>query len=213
MSVSQNIQAMEPCRLNGFKECRVQGVSLFARLINTLFGSPNWRRANGIISTSLDLIGVWRRLRQSVFKYRLYTPVYVIDPVEGALSDELPRIWLSERVANTASDDGSRVFVESYPTGFDHKGDRALELGDRYLGEGLRMAEHGGACERMDCFAAAEILYLHALRRGSRCAVSRLKYIYDRDLCQGRYWRSNREKNARHIEKRSHFHGCVGGMR
>lgn len=209
MTISQNAQAVKACQISNLEAYKVQGVSVFARFINALFGSPNWRRANGIISTRLDLVGICQKIRQRLFNYRLYTPVFVIDPVEGSLSDELPRIWLSEKVANTASDDGRRVFVESYPSGFDYKGNKALELGDRYLGEGLKMPEYSNSCESVDCFTAAEILYMHALRRGNRCAVSRLKYIYDRDLCQGRYWKSNREKNAKHIKKRSHLRGCT----
>ena len=48
-----------------------------------------------------------------------------------------------------------RVFVESYPSAPDHGGAVALELGDRYLGEGMK-AMRRMPKESLECFKAAE---------------------------------------------------------
>lgn len=177
--------------------CRSSEVPLGARASNLIFGAPNVRRANGIVSTSFDLIGFVKRAWEKLTGKCTTAPVFAIDRIGIECAERLPRIWLSERLFNTKRDDGRRVFVESYPSGPDRGGLLALELGDRYLGEGLRKA---GAIpqERIACFKAAEILYLHAVRRGNRTAASRLRRIYSEDLCKGDYWKTHLEARAKH---------------
>ena len=115
--------------------------------------------------------------------------------------ERLPRIWLSEKVFNTKSDNGRRIFVECYPAGPDIGGERALELGDRYLGEGFRSRRGGASVAALECFQAAEILYLHAGRRGNRAAACRLREMYADDLCEGRWHESYLQINAKHAHK------------
>lgn len=174
-----------------------------ARASNLIFGAPNMRRANGIVSASFDIVGLAKRVWEKLTGRRRTVPVFAIDRIGTECGERLPRIWLSERLFNTKRDDGRRIFVESYPSGPDHGGLLALELGDRYLGEGLR---DGGTItddERIACFKAAEILYLHAVRRGSRAAASRLRRIYAKDLCCGDYWKTHLEARARHARSLS----------
>lgn len=181
---------------------RAQGVSLAARVSNALFGAPNMRRANGILSTRFDVAGFAVRVLALLFGVKRVVPVFSVDRVGVPCSESLPRIWLSEKVCNTRADDDRRVFVECYPTAPDRGGAVALELGDRYLGEGCRPASRATPHERLECFRAAEILYLHAVRRGNRVAASRLKVIYDNDLCAGRYWAGYIESRAKHAKRR-----------
>ncbi len=182
---------------------RAEGVSLIARLSVWMFGSPNVRRANGIISTRFDIVGSVKRMMLKVFGIEKKVPVFALDRVGVPCSESLPRIWLSERVSNTKKDDGIRVFVETYPTVPDFGGRIALELGDRYLGEGSNMRTSLPDAERLECFKAAEILYLHALRRGSRIAVARLRQLYEDDLCRGQYWMPYIEGRAKHAKRRT----------
>ena len=182
------------------KGCRSESVSLAARASRFLFGSPNARRANGIVSTSFDVAGMLSCVLERVTGRRRTVPVFAMDRMGTEYRERLPRIWLSERVSNTSRERQGRVFVESYPSSPDRGGHLALELGDRYLGEGLSHAcglPHG---ERVECFKAAEILYLHAVRRGNREAASRLRRIYADDLCEGDYWKTHLEERAKHAE-------------
>ncbi len=180
---------------------RARGVSWVARASNAAFGSPNVRRGNGILSTRFDVAGLVRRMAHRLFGARRSAPVYSVDRVGVPCAESLPRVWLSERVSNTRSDDGRRVFVECYPNCPDKGGTLALELGDRYLGEGCSPAPGATRAERVECVRAAEILYLHAVRRGNRTAASRLKVIYDYDLGAGSYWSGYIESRAKHAKR------------
>lgn len=170
-------------------------VPFSARVCSALFGAPNARRANGIISTKFDVAGALRRLAMRLGLQRERDiPVFAIDREGTPAQEGLPRIWLSERISNTSNSDGLRQFVETYPCGPDAGGVVALELGDRYFGEGMRASGK----ERTQCFQAAEILYLHSVRRGSRLAASRLRDIYKNDLCEGSTFKTYLCAHARH---------------
>ena len=194
------IRSMVP--LGMVSGCRTKEVSLVARASNLLFGAPNARRANGIISSSFDLFGLFRLAFEKLTGKRRDVPVFAIDRMGTEFNESLPRIWLSERMFNTKNDGSGRVFVESYPTGPDRGGVIALELGDRYLGEGLRGLGEVDDLERKECLKAAEILYLHAIRRGNRIAASRLRRMYAEDLCDGDYWVTHLEGRARHAKRK-----------
>lgn len=188
--------------------CRSEDVPFPARVSNLLFGAPNARRANGIVSTSFDLAGWLDRVAARLFGRRRNVPVFAIDRMGTEFRERLPRIWLSEKVSNTRHDGMRRVFVESYPSAPDHGGAVALELGDRYLGEGMK-AMRRMPKESLECFKAAEILYLHSVRRGNREAAGRLRRIYSEDLCQGDYWRPRLEERAKHARRKTP--GRIGG--
>lgn len=188
--------------------CRSEDVPFPARVSNLLFGAPNARRANGIVSTSFDLAGWLDRVAARLFGRRRNVPVFAIDRMGTEFRERLPRIWLSEKVSNTRHDGMRRVFVESYPSAPDHGGAVALELGDRYLGEGMK-ARNRMPKESLECFKAAEILYLHSVRRGNREAAGRLRSIYAEDLCQGDYWKPRLEERAKHARRKTP--GRIGG--
>ncbi len=189
--------------LNFFSGARAHKVSIVQRLCALLFGSPNARRGNAIIYSGFDVFGAIRRFVCKVKNNEMSLPVYEIDRLGTLYEEKLPRIWLSEEVFNTKRDDGSRIFVECYPTGPDEGGNRAFELGDRYLEEGYKKSRKTREPNAIECFQAAEILYLHALRRGNRYAASRLRKMYVNDLCKGKWFESYLVENAKHALKTS----------
>ena len=42
--------------------------------------------------------------------------------------------------------------------------------------------------KRIMCFQAAELLYLHASKKGNPIGDLNLGYVYSYDRCEGRYW-------------------------
>lgn len=196
---------------------RAGGVGVGLRVVNALFGSPSIRRANGGAESSV----LPQVLRAGVWcERRAQTPVFAVDRRGTEGSERLPRVWVTEPVHDVET--GAlvgRAYVGSYPTDPDRGGWRALELADRYFGEALgyeeadeltgRAAGSGvvGASDaramRVECFRAAEVLLLHAARRGNDEACLRLAHMYQHDLCEGRYWKGALEHRARHAHEAS----------
>lgn len=182
---------------------RAKRVSLLQRLLAAIFGSPNARRAHGVIYSGCDVFGGLRRMLCRLLKRDDKMPVFEIDRIGTIYEEKLPRIWLSEQLFNTRHDGKGRVFVECYPSGPDIGGEKALELGDRYLGEGCKTKRNGFSADFKECFQAAEILYLHAVRRGNRDAARRLREMYEKDLCDGKWHESYLTVNAKHALRRN----------
>lgn len=182
---------------------RAKKVSLFQRVSAFFFGSPNVRRANGIIYSGFDIFGTLKSLMSKLRKKKSVLPIFEIDRIGTIYNEKLPRIWLSEELFNTKHDGDGRIFVECYPKGPDIGGHVALELGDRYLCEGYRMAKNNEAEKSTECFQAAEILYMHSIRRGNRQAASRLHEMYTKDLCKGKWYESYLTLYAKHALKPS----------
>lgn len=178
---------------------RGNGVGVGLRMANALFGSPSVRRANGGAETSMVPV----RLRSTSWHARrAQTPVYEVELQGRSAFERLPRIWVTEPVydARTGKLVG-RDYVGCYPHDADAGGWRALELADRYLGEaqGYDSSDGRVSCMlRAECFRAAEILLLHAASRGNDEAWMKLASLYERDLCEGRYWKGALEGRARH---------------
>ncbi len=83
-----------------------------------------------------------------------------------------------------------RVWCGSYPNPEvpDPDGTMALQYGSWYYAEAM---EHQSASEhdvRVQCFQAAELLYLHAAGHGNAQALANLGYVYSYDRCEGAYW-------------------------
>lgn len=184
-----------------YGECRARKVSLFQRFLALIFGAPNARRANGIIYAGCDVLGFLKRAFYKICGKSLDLPVFEIDRIGTMYDEVLPRIWLTEEIANVSKESTARIFVECYPAGPDVGGERALELGDRYLGEGMRFKREDACSKAIECFQAAEILYLHAVRRGNRHAARQLREMYLRDLCKGQWHMSYIYIHAKHAPK------------
>lgn len=175
-------------------------VGLGARAAWLLFGSPSMRRANGGAEASLVPAGLrgerWRARRAA-------TPVFAVDRRGRGAAERLPRVWVSEPAFDART--GARVgreLVGSYPNDRDHGGTAARALADAYFGEALALSASEDAALRVECFRAAELLYLHAAERGNAGAWVRLGVIYRDDLGQGRYWQTRLEERALHTAPR-----------
>ncbi|MBO4365672.1 MAG: sel1 repeat family protein [Eggerthellaceae bacterium] len=57
-----------------------------------------------------------------------------------------------------------------------------------YYLEGMNTPAHVNLGKRIDCFRAAELLYLHAIARGDLRAHVGLGHLYARDRCEGHYF-------------------------
>lgn len=173
---------------------RADSVSFLARSVSALFGCPSFLRANGMRET-----GVLADISNSVKGRKSESvPVFQVDRKGGLRTEKLPRIWLSEIVPDKGDGGSSRRFVCSYPNGHDSGGKRALELAERYFSEGLSCY---GTESAVECFQAAEILYLHACERGSVEAHTRLGVLYRSDMCKGRYWKYAISSHAKHARE------------
>lgn len=172
---------------------RTSEVSWMQRAVNTVFGGPSARRANGGAEASFVprvLRGPqWRRRQET-------TSVFAVDRKGPEAAERLPRIWITERAQS--GDGCGRAFVASYPSGPDKGGWRAFDLAEIYFTEALSLAGEEHRAQRVECYRAAEILLLHAASRGHVAAHWRLGIIYEGDLGEGRYWEGLLESRALH---------------
>ncbi|MDE8703066.1 hypothetical protein PZH32_08850 [Adlercreutzia equolifaciens] len=175
---------------------RASEVSWMQRAVNTVFGAPSARRANGGAEASFVprvLRGPqWRRRQET-------TSVFAVDRKGPEAAERLPRIWITERAQG--GDGCGRAFVASYPSGPDKGGWRAFDLAEIYFAEALSLAGEEHRAQRVECYRAAEILLLHAASRGHVAAHWRLGIIYEGDLGEGRYWEGLLESRALHSAK------------
>lgn len=179
---------------------RAVGVSLGQRMARALCGSPSVSRAAGGADASLRPQALrtpaWQERRRAV-------PVFEVDRRGSAAAERLPRLWVTEPAFDPRTGQQSgRAYVGAYPTDPDRDGWRAFDLASRYFAEGLGGC--GGAegpqadQRRIDCFRAAEILYLHSARRGNLAAWVKLGTIYAFDMAEGQYWQGLLESRAAH---------------
>ena len=200
-----SIKGIIPLRFR--RENRANGITLSNRISALLFGSPNWRRGCGVISTAFELDLILEKAVDMILAGSDEKPlghsakkanVFSLDRRGMLFSERLPRIWLSEAVSNTKADNGRRVFVECYPCGDDKGGRHALELAERYLSEGFSDAFELSDEDRLECLKAAEILLLHAVERRNRKAVGMLEELYAYSLPLRDRWLTVLEKKAKH---------------
>lgn len=169
------------------------------RLCRLVFGSPSLSRAAGGFGTSLRP----RALRTPKWSARRSeAPVFEVDRRGTEQGERLPRIWVTEPAFDRATGQRcGRSFVGAYPSDPDRGGWRALDLGSRYFAEGLgygSASQGADARLRIDCFRAAELLFLHAARRGNLEACAKLGAIYAFDMAEGEYWQGLLEARAAH---------------
>lgn len=131
-------------------------------------------------------------------------PVFSVDFRGG----ELPVIWITEPVEAPSLETTGRNCFHRYPGALidvedegnddpadwfslegnpDEDGSLALWYGGRYYDEGMRTRDPLFRQDRIDCFRAAEVLYLWAASRENVQAFVNLGYVYSYDRCEGRY--------------------------
>lgn len=195
-----NVVASMPCIAP-----RAAHVSVRERLCRIVLGSPSAAYALRDARLQRSLV---HKSRARARRRASEVPVFEVDRKGWKGSERLPRVWLSEPRFDAATGRcEGRVFVEAYPHDPDPLGWHAYGLARKYFSEGLAYAsEHSGADAgdyrarrvRRDCFRAAELLYLHALRAGNTAASTALATLYRYDMCEGSYWSGLLEKRARH---------------
>ena len=83
-----------------------------------------------------------------------------------------------------------RRCVFCYDPEDDPAGELALDAGADYYNEAMSCDWRTERRRRVECFQAAEVLYLHASRLGNAMADDDLTYVYSYDRCEGNYWDS-----------------------
>lgn len=184
-----------PYAVQPYAARRASGVGAGMRLSAATFGSPSVRRANGGAEASVVPAALRTR---AWYRRRAQTPVFEVDRRGAETAERLPRIWVTEPAYDAkAGACVGREYVGVYPCGPDEGGWRAFEAAERYCGEAAACDQAQEAL-RVECFRAAEILYLHAAQRGNAEACMKLAELYLDDACRGRYWKGSLEGRARH---------------
>lgn len=117
-------------------------------------------------------------------------PVFEVDQRWYDTADPLPGIWITQRVQGRgkACSDRTYVMLYSWDDLSDPDGSIALSFGADYYLEAMGYSEAADRQARIECFQAAEILYLHAASKGNVNAYLNLGYVYSYDRCEGRYF-------------------------
>lgn len=176
-------------------------VGIKSRLTALLFGSPDVRKAHGGYRAAFVEKRIRRPCREGAASK---TVVFHIDENRFSKSHGLPKIWLSERMASSeGKGEHVRAFTSYYPSAADKGGVKALGLAERFFAEGIGIADRGAQAERLQCFQAAELLYMHAMRRGNLQACTRLGVLYRFDMCRGSYMKDVLFKKGKHVRSLS----------
>ncbi len=99
-----------------------------------------------------------------------------------------PLVWITQQVVEPQDGRTGRRCVFCYDPEDDPDGEVALDAGADYYNEAMSCDWRTG--RRVECFQAAEVLYLHASRLGNAVADDDLTYVYSYDRCEGNYWDS-----------------------
>lgn len=125
-----------------------------------------------------------------------------------------PGIWIT-RVYKHDDGEMRRDYCDLYPTGGpnDADGGIAFGYGSEYYVEAMRYVDAADREKRIDCFKAAEILYLNAAEKGNINAILSLGYIYSYNRCEGQYFQDFRyaetaEDYKRKVDHRARAFEC-----
>lgn len=102
----------------------------------------------------------------------------------------LPLVWITQQVVEPQDGRTGRRCVFCYDPEDDPAGDLALGAGADYYNEAMSCDWRAERRRRVECFQAAEVLYLHASRLGNAMADDDLTYVYSYDRCEENYWNS-----------------------
>ena len=102
----------------------------------------------------------------------------------------LPLVWITQQVVEPQDGRTGRRCVFCYDPEDDPAGELALDAGADYYNEAMSCDWRTERRRRVECFRAAEVLYLHASRLGNAMADGNLAYVYSYDRCEGNYWDS-----------------------
>ena len=103
----------------------------------------------------------------------------------------LPNVWITVQAWDPATKTVGRDCIGHYTPDEDPEGWEALRFGAEYYEEGMSCDPEDEHERRIMCFQAAELLYLHASKKGNPYADLNLGYVYSYDRCEGSYWDRN----------------------
>ena len=106
----------------------------------------------------------------------------------GEIMDNLPGIFVSFPINDEGVPAGRNIFDYYSTETSDPDGRKALSYGSDYYQEAMSYQDPKDHALRIECFKAAEILYLHSYRHGNIIACMCLGYNYSYDRCEGDYW-------------------------
>lgn len=117
-------------------------------------------------------------------------PVFEVDQRWYDTVDPLPGVWITQRAQGCGNECLGRKYVMlySWDDPSDPDGSIALSFGADYYLEAMGYSAAADRQARIECFQAAEILYLHAAAKGNVYAYLNLGYVYSYDRCEGRYF-------------------------
>lgn len=135
--------------------------------------------------------GVWfLNARKGAHEQERYQNTSACQITSYADGEELPTLWITLPVYDENDQLLGRDCIGKYPHGAeDEDGSQALDFGSNYYREAMTYADAKDRQTRIECFQAAEILYLHAAKKGNAIAYLNLGYIYSYDRCEGKYFR------------------------
>ena len=122
-------------------------------------------------------------------RIELNVPVFEIGEVQEGSG--LPPVRITARDEDAEGNCLGRIDVARYPLDEgegDEGGWDALYYGSQYYNEGMGYTDASDRDTRIECFQAAELLYLHAGERGNPIAWQNLGYVYSYDRCEGAYF-------------------------
>ena len=133
------------------------------------------------------------------FALRVDAPVLELDFGNWSGADnQYPGVWITVPVEDEDGNYAGRTYVTVYPSADepDPDGFVALNYGGRYYDEGMSCSDAADHEKRIDCFKAAELLYLHAADKGNPYAYLCLGYVYSYNRCEGDFFRDMRHEEA-----------------
>lgn len=104
--------------------------------------------------------------------------------------DRLFGVWITTAVYDSDNNYLGHTYTMPYVAANDPDGEDALFYGGGLYDDGMRLRDPAYAEARIDCFKTAELLYRHAVGKGSAIANLCLGYVYYYDRCKGSYWRN-----------------------
>lgn len=107
---------------------------------------------------------------------------------EWTPDDGLPNVCTSIPAQRPTENLTGRLCKGCYKPSMDPNGEMALFCGTKFFNEGIGYTDEVDGLIRIECFCAAELLFLHATEKGSPRAFLSLGHLYAYNRCEGNYW-------------------------
>lgn len=168
--------------------------------LNELFGE-DWRER------LWDSITTAREREPAAPRQKPEAPILELDQEWYGSDSAYPGIWIT-RLREKEGQAPRRTYIDLYPTGGsgDPDGSRAFRFGSDYYVEGMTYVDAADLEKRIECFQAAEILYLNAAEKGNVDAILSLGYVYSYNRCEGKFFQDFRRAETEEDYRRKVDH-------